>query len=85
MSRLDAEEIARIKAAVEDGKIRVGSSAHLRVIQFDIDQRGLAPRDRRIIQLAVNGHSHVTIAEAVNLSRSRVTNIIGEFFKGKRK
>lgn len=83
MAYLDAEDVARIRAKVEDGRIPVGSPAHLRVIEFEIRLKRLPPRDRRIVLLATRGYSDVIIASVVGLSRSRINQILAGFFKVK--
>jgi len=82
MARLDAEDFARIRALVEDGKIPVGSAAHLSVIQMEMNLKNITRRDKQIIRLSIQGLSNREIGERVGLSRRRVAEIVQQFFKG---
>jgi len=78
--KISAERYSRIRARVEDGKIWVGSPAHLEIIDFDLARRDLSPRSREAVRLSLLGHSHVLIADELGLSRSRVSHLLGDFF-----
>lgn len=82
MERLTLERYQRYRALIDDGKIRVGSSKHIQIIDYDLSIKRLSTRDRRIIRLYIKGWTHDLIAQSVGLSRSRVTEIINEFNQG---
>lgn len=82
MARLDAESYSRIRALVEDGKIPVGSAAHLGIIDWEVSARRLNKRDQQIVKMAIRGLGHAEIAKHVKLTRSRVSTILRDFFQG---
>ena len=84
MRRLTPERYARLRSAVESGKVRVGSPAHLELIDFDIARKDISPRSREAVRLSLLGHSHTLIADELGLSRSRVTHLLGDFFESLR-
>lgn len=79
MRRFSPEAYERIRARVEDGKIRVGSSAHLDLLDWDQAINSLTDRSQHIVRLAMKGWSHQLIADSLNMSRSRVSHVLSDF------
>lgn len=79
MKRFSPEAYARLRSRVESGKVPVGSSAHLALIDFDIAMGELTPRSQHAVRLAIKGWSHQLIADSLGLSRSRVSHLIADF------
>ena len=80
VARFEPDEYARTRSAVESGRTPVGGARHLKIIDQDLEMSALTRRDRVIIKLSIRGWSTVSISEHVNLSSSRVDQIIREFF-----
>ena len=81
LARFEPEEYARIRSAVESGKLPCGSAAHLKIIDQDRDMAALSRRDYVIIRLSIYGCSTLAISGKVGLGPSRVDQIIKEFFR----
>ena len=81
MARLSLEKYQKIRAGLANGRIRVGSGSHIQVIDRDLQAKDLSKRDRLIIRLAIKGWTHAAIADHVDLSRSRTSEIIAEFVR----
>lgn len=79
MGRVSPEYYAKIRARVEDGKIRVGSAPHLELIDYEAAIGGLTHRSQTILRLAMRGWSHQLIADQLGISRSRVSHLVSDF------
>ena len=78
---MSVESYHRIRAGVESGRIPCGSDLHLDVLDIDAKLRGLPPRQRGIVDMALKGFAHLAIAEAFGISRSRVTHNLSELLR----
>lgn len=79
MARLGPSYWARVRARVEDGKIRVGSTAHLALIDYELAIAQLSKRSQKILRLSMQGWSHQLIADSLGISRSRVSHLVSDF------
>lgn len=76
---MSPEFYAKIRARVEDGKVRIGSSAHLDLLDYEAAIGGLSRRSQTILRLAMQGWSHQLIADNLGISRSRVSHLVSDF------
>ena len=79
VSKTSPSHWAQVRCRVEDGKIRVGSSAHVALLDYERSIGELSKRSQTILRLAMQGWSHQLIADQLGVSRSRISHIVADF------
>ena len=70
-----------MRERVNSGKIQCGSGPHAALLDYEVERDRLPPRDRQILLMAERGWSHVTIADSLGISRSRVTHVLDDWLE----